>query len=391
MVPVAQLLGLALVHLIADVFAGLLPAILPAVRTAFGLSLTSGVALITILHLTCNGVQVLVGSLRRRQEKPLMIPLGLWLAAAVTGMGFLARSQAALPGLVGLVLVTGVGVAIIHPEGLRALHRLESLPPALGTSVFLVGGYCGFAGGAWLGAVLVSSQGLHGLLWLLLLPVLGSVLVKGLRIRLAVETAADSELPDSNAAPRRSFWPLFFMTVPIATGLTVFPSLLPTYLNEAGFALVAGGSAMLVFGAGIVGGSLFWGSVLRRSGQLRGATLTLLAGLPFLLLYVRWATRPGALWLLCAGAFWMGAPYPLLVSLARYARGPALGTRLAVIVGGTWGLASLVLLALGPVAERHGVQLVLYLGCSCFAVAAVVGLLLDRCRPGAGTRLEGAP
>jgi len=288
------------------------------------------------------------------------------------------RTAAPVPGLFVLALVSGAGIAMVHPEGLRALHHIEKLPAALGTSVFLIGGYWGFAGGGWLGALLVSSMGLGGLWWLLLMPVCGSVLVYVLRLRLAVETAADRDR-DAAVGVRDGhcpFWPLFFMTVPVVLGLTVLPSLLPTYLNEQGLTLVAGGSANLAFGVGLAGGSLFWGSILRRAGQLWGATLTPLVGVPLLLVYVQRATQPHALWLLAASAFWVGAPYPLLVALARYARGPALGTRLAVIVGGAWGLASIALLGFGALAEQFGVRFVLYLGCGCFVVAVAVGARL---------------
>jgi len=53
-----QLLVLAGVHFLIDMFAGMLPAILPAIMTEFTLSLSLGGILLVVLHMTSNGVQV---------------------------------------------------------------------------------------------------------------------------------------------------------------------------------------------------------------------------------------------------------------------------------------------------------------------------------------------
>ena len=49
--------------------------------------------------------------------------------------------------------------------------------------------------------------------------------------------------------------------------------------------------------------------------------------------------------------FSLGGAYPMLVSRARNARGMNLGRRMAIMVGGAWGVASVVLLIVSPIAE----------------------------------------
>jgi hypothetical protein len=46
----AQLIALMILHGCIDLFAGMMPAILPVVRTEFGLSYTLGVALLSVLN-----------------------------------------------------------------------------------------------------------------------------------------------------------------------------------------------------------------------------------------------------------------------------------------------------------------------------------------------------
>jgi hypothetical protein len=70
------------------------------------------------------------------------------------------------------------------------------------------------------------------------------------------------------------------------------------------------------------------------------------------------------------------AVYPLMVSMARNARGFKLGQRMAFIVGGAWGLASLLLMAAGYAAENFGLQKVLTLAPLGYIIAAIIAVVL---------------
>jgi hypothetical protein len=101
---------------------------------------------------------------------------------------------------------------------------------------------------------------------------------------------------------------------------------------------------------------------------------SLTAGCILILVYLlRIESKLAACLLLFAGLC-IGGGYPLLLSLSRYARGPVLGMRMALMAGGTGGIASLILLGLGPVAERVGIQRVLHLSWILYLGAAVAAL-----------------
>jgi hypothetical protein len=66
--------------------------------------------------------------------------------------------------------------------------------------------------------------------------------------------------------------------------------------------------------------------------------------------------------------------------MARNSKGGNLGGRMGLIVGGVWGVASLVLMALGPVAEKYGVAIILNLSWSGYFLTALIGFIVFRTR-----------
>jgi FSR family fosmidomycin resistance protein-like MFS transporter len=378
------LLLLGSVHFTADLFGGLVPAVLPALRNHFTLSLTAGVALLTVLNITTNSVQVASGHWLSHYREPYFLSLGLVLAAVIGCIPLLPATPHSLPFLFLIMVLGGTGIAIVHPEGLRAVHLLDRIPSSLTTACFMVGGFLGFAGGAYGGSRLVEALGLPGLGWLWLCPVIVLTLVARKRIRLAVEAPeADPAVAASSTAaesvPRLRFRQLLFLAIPLASSSTLLSCLLPTYLNERGATLSYGGASVMLLGAGGALGIVFWGYVAHRAGYLRTLVLSLFAGLPALVLYLAGdATNPRNIPLLLVAGFCPYAAYPLIVTMARHATGLRLGSRMGLIVGGVWGAASLVLMALGPVADHWGVGRVVHLAWTGYLISGVYGLWLLR-------------
>lgn len=363
------LLALMLTHATVDTYPGMLPVLLPLIRSHFQLSLTQGVILISVMNLTANVVQLLTGHLRAHDRRPFFILLGSWLAAALVAIPLVPVTPAALWLLGGLMLISGAGVAVVHPEGLRAVHALDRLPPAFCTSFFLTGGFIGFSAGAWLATALVDRWGLPGLYGLGLVSLGSFIAVAALKVPLAIEPPADAPTP---AATGPAFRPLFLATIPAALGSTLLCGLFPTRLHELGFPLTYGGFAALLFGLGNAVGSMGWALLARRWGELRCARWALGAGVPATLLFLltlrhRWALP--FLWLAGATA---GSAFALMVAHARHARGGVLGQRMAWMVGGSWGVSSLALMAVGPVADRFGTAPVLHLVWIAYLAGALV-------------------
>jgi FSR family fosmidomycin resistance protein-like MFS transporter len=354
-----QLFVLAGVHFLVDMFAGMLPAILPAIRDEFALSLSLGVFLLVALHMTSNGVQALTGHTRADKRTPLLLHIGLILAASICLLGVSPRSGGAFTAILLLATVSGCGIAIVHPEALRAVHRLKRIQPSVSTAVFMAGGFLGYASGGAVSTILVSRFGLRGLYPLIFCPAVGILMVIFLRIRLAVEPRVRNENASGMAERRLSFWLVIAMAMPAAISTLVFASLLPTVLNELGFELTFGGYSATMFGLGGAVGAFAWGGIARRKGELPCSIVAFFLAIPFLATYLILIDNRMAIWVLFGAGFCAISAYILMINLARSATGPNLGQRMGFMVGGTWALANVFFLALRPVVQTFGPGVIL--------------------------------
>lgn len=368
----SQLYALTFLHITVDMFPGAIAPIIPAIRERFSLSLTASVSLITICYISCNLFQMLLGHLRPYKKTPLMLVIGIAFAPAICLIAFVPVFEYSYWLLAAAMALCGFGVAVAHPESLRALHRLKRLPTAMGTAIFLNGGYLGFSAGAMVAAFLVQHLGLPGILIMAAPAAICIAMIYRLHIKLDVEKpqAKLSEVKDVH-----SFWLLFVMGCPIAISATLLPALLPTALAEMGFKLSYGGMPAMMLGIGAVAGSFFWANMSKRFGQFRCVVAAaVLAAFPAAI-YMALLKFPSAVILLLPTGFCGGAAYTLIVSLTRHSRGLVLGQRMGIMVGGVWGVASLMLIATGPLADKFGTAAVLNFAWTGYFATAIIGFV----------------
>jgi len=367
---------LAGVHFLIDLFASMLPAILPAIREEFSLSLSRGGFVLAALLMTSNGLQPLIGHMRARKRRPLFLHLGLIVAAGICLLGVLPRGSGAFALMILLALVSGCGIAIVHPEGLRAVHWLRRIPSSVSTAVFMAGGFLGYASGGVVSAFLVSRFGMKGLYPLIFCPVIGIVLVIFLRIRLAVEREVRDKDLARTQKNRLSFWLIMAMAMPAAVSTTILANLLPTVLNELGFELTFGGFSITMFGLGGAVGSFVWAYIARKKGELKCSIASLFLVIPFLVAYLALIENKMAIWMLFGAGFCAVAAYVLMITLSRHAAGLSLGQRMGFMVGGTWALANIVFMALLPAAEHFGTDALLQFVPLGYLFSALFGLFV---------------
>ena len=385
-----QLLVLSAVHFLIDMFAGMLPPLLPVIREEFALSLSLGGLLVIALNMTSSGVQVLTGHMRARKRGPLFLHVGLIVGAGICLVGVLPRSGGAFAALLLLSTVSGIGIAAVHPESLRAVHHLRRIPPAVSTAVFMAGGFLGYASSGVVSTVLVSRFGLRGLYPLILCPAVGILLVIFLRVRLAVEPAGSNTNKRDGYENRLTFWFIFAMAMPAAVSTIVLASLLPTVLNEIGFELTFGGFSATMFGLGGAVGSFIWAGIAHKKGELRCSVIAFFLTVPFLVAYLIFMDKTTAIWMMFGTGFCSISAYTLMITLARDTTGPNLGRRMGFMVGGTWGLANIVFLALLPAIEYLGADFIMKFTPLGYVLSAVFGLfIMFRVRRPASAKLAG--
>ncbi|MBN1124077.1 MAG: MFS transporter [Sedimentisphaerales bacterium] len=379
-----QLLALTVVHGLLDVPPGIIHVVLPEIQREFTLSITMGGVLLGVFNLTCNGVQVLTGHWRAGSDRPRFQYIGLVLCIALSLFALLPRTSTMFPMLVFLAVVAGCGVAMPHPEALRAVHAINKVPAAIATGVYMAGGIAGFCIGGWFSPRLLEVFGLEGLYVFLLTPMIGIPLLVLMRIRLAVETPLFDENGKRRSSPGLiSFWPVLLMTTLAGISSAILVWLLPQKLGS-----LAGGRAVTLFMIGGGAGSFALAWLAHKIGEVRCATLGMLGAIGMLVPFLIFIDSSWTYLLLFpAGVLGYGA-YPVLVTLAKNARGPIFGTRMGLIVGGVWGIASVAIMVLAPLADRIGVDSVLKFSPIGYMLALVAGIVMLRRTGGPSKPIE---
>lgn len=364
------------VHMLADLFSNVLPPLLPAVRQHFRLSLFEGSILVVVLLLSSNWLQLVAGYLRSHTRDRWFMYIGLVLASAVTAMGLVPQGSGALWWLCGLAAVTGAGIAMVHPDALRAVHGLDRLPGSVATGGFMASGFAGYAIAGWVSTSLVQRWGLIGLPVLALLPLVGILGLWRMRIRPALETRDEGANLQHGQVP---FWMVMAMAIPAGIAMTTFGTLLPTRLvDELGFDLRFGGLSAAVYGMGGAIGSVLWAMAANRLGDLLAAVLAMAVVGPSIGLYLLFMNRPATIVLLFVVGFFSFAAYILLVAVAKSAKGASLSMRMAWIVGGTWGVSNLAFLGLARLADVYGTLVVMAVSPAGYLVAVAFGWFILR-------------
>src|SRR6266511_3596185 len=165
---------LALGHLVIDTNQGSLPALLPYLKTALGLTYTATGVIVLMSTITSSLIQPLFGFLADKTARRWLLPLSVILSAFGIALSGVAPSYAAV---LALVMVSGFGVAAYHPEGYRTATQVAGDRKATGVSIFSTGGNIGIAVGPPLITALITMFGVAGSLGMLLPGLLVAILL----------------------------------------------------------------------------------------------------------------------------------------------------------------------------------------------------------------------
>src|SRR5436190_13008393 len=164
--PNYRLLGLlALGHLVIDTNQGSLPALLPYLKTALGLTYTATGVIVLMSNVTSSLIQPLFGFLADKTARRWLLPWSVVLSAIGIGLTGVASSYLAV---LLLVMMSGFGVAAYHPEGYRTATQVAGEKKATGVSIFSTGGNIGIALGPPLITALITMYGTPGSLGMIL-------------------------------------------------------------------------------------------------------------------------------------------------------------------------------------------------------------------------------
>lgn len=385
---------LSIGHGTVDFYLSILQAVAPSLAVFLGLPLGQVVALVGIGSLVSNSAQPVIGYIMGNRNTAWVIWAGVALSLLPTFMGW----SSGIVTLAILVFVGAVGTGIYHPEGVLAAHDASGDDAHFGIPLFMAGGSLMSAVAApvaiyWVEYMGYPSMVILGIPGLLLALVLYLQYHNRRRKHPSVFIRPRSRRITKMEKGRMSFWPLWTVSVcfGIATAL-VFAILSSHYeLSFGPTARAWAGWVLMVLGAGGAAASFLWGSLSKKYGYYRVVLLTQIVSVP-LFVWLAYAGSPfsGFLAAIPLSIVAPGAVYPVSITYSKTASGVTQGLRTALAVGGTWGVAAIVVTMAGWLIERNTDSHKLLLISAAFSVVAVVLAAWQVATGAAGTRGEGS-
>lgn len=148
-------------HLCDDLNQGALVAVIPFLVLHNGYSYAEVTALLLASNAASAIIQPLFGWLGDKKPRPWLMAAGIFLAGiGMAGVGVLPN----YPLIMASAMLSGIGVAMFHPEGGRLGNLTAGKQKGKGMSIFAVGGKLGFTFGPLVATAAITFWGLPGTL-----------------------------------------------------------------------------------------------------------------------------------------------------------------------------------------------------------------------------------
>lgn len=148
-------------HLCDDLNQGALVAVIPFLVLHNGYSYAEVTALLLASNAASAIIQPLFGWLGDKKPRPWLMAAGIFLAGiGMAGVGVLPN----YPLIMASAMLSGIGVAMFHPEGGRLGNLTAGDQKGKGMSIFAVGGKLGFTFGPLVATAAITLWGLPGTL-----------------------------------------------------------------------------------------------------------------------------------------------------------------------------------------------------------------------------------
>jgi FSR family fosmidomycin resistance protein-like MFS transporter len=348
---VLALLGLG--HLMVDLNTGALPALLPFLKDAFGLSYTRIGTLVLAANLSSSLIQPVFGHLSDRSARAWLLPFGV--IAATCGMASVGLASN-YTALLLLVCISGIGIAAYHPEAYKSAYLATGEKKATGISIFSVGGNIGYGLGPLVVAYCLTVFGQRGLLFLWLPGMLvGALFLWSLPW---LSRTQPSSTDTRAAATATSPYALALILGVVTLGACVHSGLVtyvPLYFAARGEGSLALGKLLSLFLISGAVGTLIAGPLSDRIGHKRFLVVSMGVLCPLIVLFLH-ASGPASIAVLALTGMCLSPMFSVTLVIAQSVMRGRLGVTAGVMTGLGIGAGGLGVTALGWVADVWGVD-----------------------------------
>jgi FSR family fosmidomycin resistance protein-like MFS transporter len=388
--------SILLAHTSVDMQTISLATLLPTLLTTFNLDYGTAAAIVTANSVVIAVAQPLFGIFGDRKSLRWLALLGCALC------GVMMVSITWLPSywmIVVAAMLSGVGSAIFHPEGLAHARIVGGANKTQATSLFFLGGNIGFGLGPLLVTWLVATFGPHGAVGMIVPTLVSSLLLmtQTHKFTRAVAVKAPGSGAGLGLAPAvigLVSFVLLLITLRSVTyeGIKVFA---PLYL-----ATEVGGSAKdyaplqsAIALSGIVG-TIIAGPLAARMGN-RNLMVAAMAFASVMLgaLLLTLTRTPLPVQLALAGLFGMAMtlPWTISVTMVQDAMPNNLGLAAGLTLGTAYGASGIGVGLLGRLADVFGLALTLQIIGALPVLVVLLSLLLPNARRAERAHASGKP
>ncbi|MCL6442772.1 MAG: MFS transporter [Alicyclobacillus sp.] len=153
--------SLSAAHCMNDlVTTGIVPALLPLYKQAFGLTYMQTGLIVFSSYVMSSVMQPLLGLWTDKHPRPWLLAAGVALSCFGLALTGLAPSFA---WVLVFVALSGLGSGAFHPEASRATHFAAGSAKGLAQAIFQVGGNAGQSFGPLMIPLFLLATGIHGL------------------------------------------------------------------------------------------------------------------------------------------------------------------------------------------------------------------------------------
>lgn len=358
------LILLSLGHLVIDLNVSAMPVILPFIKEAMGLSYAMAGTIILVFNLSSSVIQPAFGYLTDRRSIIWFVPLGCLVATM--GLAILGWAQS-YGQILGLALLSGLGIATYHPEGWRVANFFAGRQKATGMSIFGVGGNLGIALGPLMMLYFVKNLGLKGTAFILAPGAAMAAIfffTQFWRVRLPDAPRERTRF----ASPSDQLWRSAMYPMSLLVGMVMLRSwshiglmtFIPFYYINVlnGDPMKAGNLLFAFLLAGTVG-TFVGGPLADRLGYKKILLFSLGAGGACLILFLLSSGVWAYIWFILAGLIIIFS-FPISMVMGQHFMPQNVGMASGLILGLSLGMGGVGAAVLGIFADQFGVPLTLW-------------------------------
>lgn len=361
-------------HICTDINQGALPAILPFLVLQKQIGYASAAGLIFAANSVSSVVQPLFGYLGDRVFWPWLMGLGVFLAGAGIAMvGFLDSYWA----IFFAVMVSGVGIALFHPEGGKIANIVAGENKGAGIGVFAVGGNIGFALGPIIASTALRMWGLKGTLVFLIPSIAMSLVVLACLPGLHAFSPQKHGEAVKDESAEKDDWPSFLKLSACITCRSVISygmiTFIPLYfISVLRQPEVAASARLTLYSVAGAVATFYGGRLADRFGFNRVVRTCFTMLLPMLLFFSLSQNVILSTLLLVPIAFFLSGSHATLIALGQRFLPNRIGTSSGITLGLTISIGGMLAPGVGWIGDHYGLSMAMYAVCAVAFLAVLI-------------------